>query len=159
MDGFALFVVKNYFTKRKVVEIKQRKQTKKSILSKMIKRDLDRIAKEKDIPRKNLKADMIDVLTKELTMDDIRKYYSEVFGVEEFDLIKHELVPEHRILSPEEKEELKEKYGLKTLKELPKIKVSDPAVIAIGGVYKDVIEITRKSPTAGKSKYYRVVVK
>ncbi|MBD3155817.1 MAG: DNA-directed RNA polymerase subunit H [Candidatus Aenigmarchaeota archaeon] len=82
-----------------------------------------------------------------------------MFGTEEFDVLKHNLVPEHRVLSPEEKEELKEKYNLRTLKQLPKMKVSDPAVIAVGGVIGDVIEITRSSPTAKETVYYRLVVR
>jgi DNA-directed RNA polymerase subunit H len=125
----------------------------------MYKRDLDKIAKDKEIPRNRTKAEMIDVLTKELNLGDVRKYYSEIFGTEEFDILKHDLVPPHKILSDEEKEELKKKYGLKSLKQLPKIKVSDPAVIAVGGLIGDVIEIERKSYTAGKSKYYRLVVR
>ena len=72
-------------------------------------------------------------------------------------IFEHELVPEHRILSEEEKEELLKKHGIK-LKDLPRIYLKDPAIVAIGAKLHDVIEITRKSPTAGKTKYYRVVV-
>lgn len=76
----------------------------------------------------------------------------------EIDLFKHELVPPHRILSEEEKNELLKRYGV-TLAQLPRILATDPAAQALGAKPGDVIEIVRKSPTAGEAKYYRVVVK
>ncbi len=72
-------------------------------------------------------------------------------------IFEHELVPKHRILTEEEKQELLKKYGIE-LKNLPRIYLKDPAIVAIGGKVHDVIEIARKSPTAGETKYYRVVV-
>ena len=72
-------------------------------------------------------------------------------------IFEHELVPKHRILSEEEKQELFKKHGTE-LKELPRIYIKDPAVVAVGGKIHDVLEITRKSPTAGETKYYRVVI-
>ncbi len=138
---------------------KKLKRTRRSMLSKMYMRHLRRIAKEKGIKSKRLKVKMIDTLTEELDMDDVRHYYSEIFGTDEFDVLKHELVPAHRVLSPKEKEELKKRYNLSSLKQLPKIRVSDPAVIAVGGVLGDVVEIIRESPTAKETKYYRLVVR
>jgi DNA-directed RNA polymerase subunit H len=73
-------------------------------------------------------------------------------------VFKHELVPAHRILSEEEKKELLKKYGVTPAK-LPKILSIDPVAKALGAKVGDVIEITRKSPTAGEAKYYRLVVK
>jgi len=146
-------------TKEEMIREKKLRKTRRSMLSKMYMRHLRRIAKEKDIPGERLKVQMIDKLTRELEMKDVRKYYSEIFGTEEFDVLKHDLVPKHKILSPKEKIELKEKYNLKSLKQLPKMKISDPGVIAVGGVIGDVIEITRNSPTAKKTTYYRLVVR
>jgi DNA-directed RNA polymerase subunit H len=146
-------------TKEEMIREKKLRRTKRSMLSKMYMRHLRRIAKEKEIPGERLKVQMIDKLTRELEMKDVRKYYSEIFGTEEFDVLKHDLVPKHKVLSPEEKEELKEKYNLKSLKQLPKMKISDPGVIAVGGVIGDVIEITRNSPTAKETTYYRLVVR
>ena len=74
------------------------------------------------------------------------------------DILKHRLVPKHRIMSEKEVEELLKKYGV-TKDKLPKILISDPVVKAIGAKIGDVIEITRKSPIAGQTKYYRVVVR
>ena len=78
--------------------------------------------------------------------------------VKEINIFEHELVPKHRIMSEKEVEELLKKYGI-TKKELPKILITDPAVKALNAKVGDVIEITRKSPVAGTTKYYRVVIK
>ncbi len=76
---------------------------------------------------------------------------------EGIDIFIHEMVPKHRVLSEEEKEEVLKRYNAK-LMDLPRILVSDPVVRRLGAKPGDVIEIIRKSPTAGESKYYRVVV-
>jgi len=74
-----------------------------------------------------------------------------------FDIFAHELVPKHEVLSKEDAEEVLKRYHVKPYR-LPHIKTSDPAVKAIGGKPGDIIRITRKSPTAGSSFYYRYVV-
>ena len=73
------------------------------------------------------------------------------------DMLKHELVPHHDILSPKDKKEVLEKFNV-TKEQLPKIMVSDPVIKQIKAKAGDVIKITRDSPTAGKSVYYRVAV-
>jgi len=77
---------------------------------------------------------------------------------EEFNILKHELVPEHVILNEEEKKQVFEKYKIKA-ENLPKILTSDPVAKAIGAKEGDVLKIIRKSKTAGSSLYYRIVVK
>ena len=74
-----------------------------------------------------------------------------------FNIFDHEFVPKHEILTIEEKERLLKEYKIKPY-QLPEIKVSDPAVIAIGARSGDVVRIIRKSPTAGKYIAYRYVV-
>ncbi|MEM3736708.1 MAG: DNA-directed RNA polymerase subunit H [Candidatus Bathyarchaeia archaeon] len=76
---------------------------------------------------------------------------------EEFTLPKHELVPEHMIASEDEVRRLLSTYRIK-LYQLPRIKLSDPAVKALKAKVGDVIKIVRKSETAGESVYYRYVV-
>lgn len=78
--------------------------------------------------------------------------------MKELDILKHELVPKHKILNEKEREELFKKYGI-NIKQLPRISGSDPVIKVINGQLGDVIEITRKSLTAGETVYYRVVVK
>jgi DNA-directed RNA polymerase subunit H len=75
----------------------------------------------------------------------------------EIDVLGHELVPKHEVLSEEEKKEVLERYKVSQF-QLPKILVSDPAARAIGAKVGDVIKITRDSPTAGKTIAYRCVV-
>ena len=73
------------------------------------------------------------------------------------DVRKHMLVPEHSKLNKKEIQELLEKYNI-ALNELPKILSTDPAIEKLNAKSSDVIKITRDSPTAGKSIYYRVVI-
>ena len=73
-------------------------------------------------------------------------------------ILEHELVPQHRIISEEEKAKLLEKYKI-SLKNLPKISIKDPVVKLLKDAkVGDVVEIERKSTTAGKTKYYRVII-
>ena len=70
---------------------------------------------------------------------------------------EHFLVPKHEILAEEETTALLTKLGTKR-SQLPKIGSADPVVELLGAQRGDVMKITRKSPTAGKAVYYRVVV-
>lgn len=74
-----------------------------------------------------------------------------------FNITKHVLVPKHRILNHEEKVGL-----LKELRcneaQLPLILETDPVIRYYGGRKNEVIEIVRKSETAGQGIYYRIVV-
>jgi DNA-directed RNA polymerase subunit H len=77
---------------------------------------------------------------------------------EDFNILNHELVPEHIILKEEEKKEVLEKFKIKP-ENLPKILLSDPVVKAINAKEGDILKIIRQSKTAGTSLYYRIVVK
>lgn len=71
--------------------------------------------------------------------------------------IKHILVPEQKKLSEKEKQLLLEKYHIIT-RALPQILKTDPSIQDLNVKEGDIILIKRKSPTAGESIYYRVVV-
>lgn len=73
------------------------------------------------------------------------------------DIFASALVPKHEILSGEEKAKLLEELNVH-LKQLPKIKKDDPAVLALNAQKGDIIKISRNSSTAGEYFYYRIVV-
>ena len=73
-------------------------------------------------------------------------------------ILSHSLVPKHEILSEEEAKEVIKKYAGGDKYKLPYIRKTDPIVQALGAKVGDVIKITRKSPTAGESVYYRLVI-
>lgn len=72
-------------------------------------------------------------------------------------VFNHMMVPIHILLKQEEVEKVLNKYRIKPY-QLPKIKDSDPAVMAIQAQAGDIIKIIRKSPTAGEAIAYRYVV-
>jgi len=73
-------------------------------------------------------------------------------------IYEHVWVPRHEVLSEEEAEELLRRYNV-SREQLPKIKISDPVIKEIGARVGDIVRIVRKSRTAGRSVYYRVVVR
>ncbi|EEZ92702.1 MAG: RNA polymerase Rpb5 [Candidatus Parvarchaeum acidiphilum ARMAN-4] len=58
----------------------------------------------------------------------------------------------------EEVDQLLSKYNI-VVKDLPKIKLTDPATKLLDAKEGDVLEIKRDSKTAGQYSYYRLVVK
>ncbi|MFH8080431.1 MAG: DNA-directed RNA polymerase subunit H [Candidatus Aenigmatarchaeota archaeon] len=73
-------------------------------------------------------------------------------------ILEHELVPKHYIVSEEEKQKILEKYKITKLNQLPQIKSTDPVVKALGAKPGDLIKIIRKSSIAKEVVYYRIVV-
>lgn len=75
----------------------------------------------------------------------------------QIDILEHEMVPKHEIITKKEKEVLLKRLNV-TEKGLPKIFSDDSAIRNLGAKPGDVIKITRESPTAGQIFYYRIVV-
>ena len=75
------------------------------------------------------------------------------------DVLLHELVPKHKLLTKKETLDLLEKYQISVI-DLPQIFEKDPVAIAIGAKDGDVVKIIRDSSTTVKSiNYYRYVKK
>lgn len=67
------------------------------------------------------------------------------------------LVPKHILLSENDKNEVLKKYG--SLKQFPRILLTDPAIKNMNPQVGDLIKIVRNSQTAKEAIYYRVVVR
>ena len=75
-----------------------------------------------------------------------------------FEVSQHFLVPKHVRLPKTQTDALLLKLGI-TIDQMPVILTTDPAVKEIRAKENDLIKIIRDSPTAGKTVYYRRVVK
>ncbi len=72
-------------------------------------------------------------------------------------VLKHEMVPEHVVMSEEEVQDLLARYRIE-LRQLPKILVTDPACKEIGAKKDDVVRIVRRSLTADEAVSFRLVI-
>ena len=76
---------------------------------------------------------------------------------QEFNVLNHQLVPIHELLTDDETKALFSTYNI-IPEQLPKILASDPAALAIGANANQVVRIRRKSKTAGESVAFRLVI-
>lgn len=76
----------------------------------------------------------------------------------QFNILNHQYVPPHTILSSEELGDMMKKYNVANKSQLPDISRYDPVALAIGMRPGDVCKIDRPSKSAVHSTYYRVCV-
>jgi len=74
----------------------------------------------------------------------------------QFNILNHELVPPHRVLSVEEADAVKKQYNIMDDSQIPDISRFSPVSQVIGIRPGQLCEIIRPSKTAIKSKFYRI---
>lgn len=96
--------------------------------------------------------------------DSLKKFASKGIRIDIFhdkellvDITEHKLVPEHRLLTQTEKQELLLRYRLKE-SQLPRIQAVDPVARYFGLKARDVVRIERPSETAGRYITYRICI-
>ena len=75
-----------------------------------------------------------------------------------FNILEHERVPKHTLLTDSQKEAISKKYNVLKDSEYPEISRFDPVAMAIGLKPGQLCEIERSSPTSLTTKYYRICV-
>lgn len=76
----------------------------------------------------------------------------------QYNILEHQLVPKHKVLNNDEKNQIYELYNISNDNEMPEISRFDPVAQAIGIRPSELCEITRSSKTAIESKYYRICI-
>jgi len=74
----------------------------------------------------------------------------------QFNLLNHDFVPPHTILTKQETEDVMKKFNIMNTSEMPDISRFDPVALSIGLRPTEVCKILRTSKTAIQSFYYRI---
>ena len=116
------------------------------------------------------KNDTLVVVSKDDPNDSLKKYLKQLYADDnifvtvislkrlQFNVLNHELVPKHRILSSTEQEEFLKKYNITQSSQVPEISRFDPVALCIGLKPGSIVHITRPSKTAIEGVYYRYCI-
>ena len=79
-----------------------------------------------------------------------------------FNVLEHKLVPEHRLLAPEEADDVLKRLRI-TRDQLPKIRKTDPVIRVLEKIHGPIdegriIRVLRLNQTAGVSEAFRLVI-
>lgn len=74
----------------------------------------------------------------------------------QFNILEHDYVPKHKIIGEQEIKFIKQRFNIRSDKDLPEISRYDPVAQAIGLRPGEICKITRPSKTAITSDYYRI---
>ena len=114
------------------------------------------------------KKDTLMVIIKDEPNDNIKETLDEIWNIYgiyiniinihrlQFNILKHQWVPKHMLLSDEQIIELKTKYNIQSNSELPTISRYDAVASIICMRPTQVCKIIRKSRTSLESEYYRI---
>ena len=112
--------------------------------------------------------DDLIIIAKDNANDSLKKAVSQVWAQSaafisiigipslQFNLLEHQLVPPHRVLSDAEALEIKKTHGIRSDLQVPAISRFDPVALLIGIRPGQMCEITRPSRTAVTSKFWRI---
>lgn len=114
------------------------------------------------------KKDDLIVIMKDEPNDTVRKTLTDIWEKDgifvivinikrlQYNIMKHQLVPEHIVLSAEEAAEVKRKYNIHDDSQIPDISRFSPVSQVIGLRPGDLCRIYRPSKTAIKAEFYRI---
>ena len=120
-------------------------------LDSVLNKDDDLIVIARDLSNDSMKKSLREIWSK-------MKYLITVIGVKQlqFNILEHDLVPSHRVLTSEETSDVKKRYNIIDDSQLPDISRFSPVSLAIGIRPGEVCEIIRPSRTAITAPFYRI---
>ena len=120
-------------------------------LDSVLNKDDDLIVIARDLSNDSMKKSLREIWSK-------MKYLVTVIGLKQlqFNILEHDLVPPHRVLTSEETSDIKKRYNIIDDSQLPDISRFSPVSLAIGIRPGEVCEIIRPSRTAITAPFYRI---
>jgi DNA-directed RNA polymerase subunit H (RpoH/RPB5) len=116
------------------------------------------------------KSDTLLIIMKDEPNDNIKETLNELWNIYgifitiinihrlQFNILKHQSVPPHKILNDEEISEFKTKYSIQSNSEIPTISRYDAVASIICMRPNQICKIIRKSRTSLESEYYRICI-